>query len=75
MTIKTKGELVVALSESPTERLWWNLTSSGKRGVYTFKNETVLARAAEAVILSDLVMERKRDSSWNRRVWVFLGTN
>lgn len=75
MTIKTKSALIEALSANPTERLRWNIYSSGKKGIYTFNNETVLARAADAVILSGCVKERKRDASWNNRVWLFIGTD
>ena len=74
-SIKTKSALVAAMSANPTVRLRWNMTSSGKKGIYTFNDETVFARAAEAVILSGCVMERKRDTSWNKRVWLFLGTD
>lgn len=75
MSIKTKSELIAAMSANPTVWLRWNMTSSGKKGVYTFNDETVLARAADAVILSGCVMERKRNASWNKRVWFFLGTD
>lgn len=74
MTIKTKADLLAALEANPTERLWWNITT-GKRGIYTFKNETVLARAAEAVIVAGIVREHRRGASWNARQYRFMGTD
>lgn len=75
MTIKTKTDLLAALVENPTERLCWNITSTGKCGIFSFKNETVLARAAEAVIVAGNVREQRRGASWNSRSYRFVGTN
>lgn len=74
MTLKTKTDLLAALEANPTERLWWNITT-GKRGIYTFKNETVLARVAEAVIVAGNVKEQRRGASWNVRAYRFMGTD
>ena len=75
MTIKTKSELIAAMVANPTMRLRWNLYSTGKRGQYEFNNETVLTRAAEAVIMSGCVIERRLPDPWNRRVWWFNGAD
>lgn len=73
MAIKTKRDLIAAFSANPTSKLLWNLTSSGKNGIYTLDGETVSTRAAESVILFGCLVEIKRAASWNRRVWWFAG--
>ena len=73
MTLKTKADLLAALEANPTERLRWSITSTGKRGIYSFENETVSARAAEAVIVAGNVKEQRRGASWNARAYRFIG--
>lgn len=72
--IRTKTALLAAMQEHPGMLLRWNITpSSGTRGIYTFNGETVLARAADAVITSPFVHRLKRGASWNSLSWRFLG--
>lgn len=75
MTIRTKTELIAAMQENPAELLQWSIMSSGKNGVFTFRGDTVLARAANSVIGTDIMYPIKRGASWNTRSWRFLGTD
>lgn len=75
MTIRTKTELIAAMQENPAELLQWSIMSSGKNGVFTFRGDTVLARAANSVIETGIMYPIKKRAFWNTRSWSFLGTN